>query len=188
MNELLCSTVVLYHHLDPNTPLNRDRLVSESHKQTPQANIGQHILGRKNRVVIDFSMYILQQSANSSNVVAPMLLCGAPGTGNSMLLKNVAYSLSHQQENNSDLKFQLVLYLDEWNRKSNHQLGTPPVNNSSEFWDQIFKCIRVLAQNIVNTYGLESVKVVIREYIREILFLVKWNSLSLGSLLKDMLG
>ncbi|KAK7066057.1 hypothetical protein SK128_001780 [Halocaridina rubra] len=210
MNELLCSTVVLYHHLDPNTPLNRDRLVSESHKQILQANIGPHILGQlkweihqryvklpyfvhplitdiRNRVVIeDFSVYILQQSANSSNVVAPMLLCGAPGTGNSTLLKNVAYSLSHQRENNSDSEFQLVLYLDEWNRKSNHQLGTPPVNNSSEFWDQIFKCIRVLAQNTVNTYGLESVKVVIREYIREILFLVNWNSLSLGSLFKDM--
>ena len=84
-------------------------------------------------------------------------------------------------------KFSLVLLLQDWDRKSKaYRAPIVNINSSTAFWDQVYSCVKYLAVGTVMHYGLETVIAVIRENMKDMLFLINWNISSLGSLFKEM--
>ncbi|XP_068210275.1 uncharacterized protein [Palaemon carinicauda] len=109
----------------------------------------------------------------------PLLLCGSAGTGKSTILRILTFSAVESN------RFGLVLYLENMYRQPKLK-NIPLVTSSSDFWEQVFNCVKFLAAKTVQNYGFESVAAVIRENIDKILFIVDWNMKSMGNIFKEM--
>lgn len=122
-----------------------------------------------------------QKNLTSSSRKQPILLCGPCGSGKTATLQNLAYSLSRET---AEGKPSLVLYLREcssWNKQS-----VAGRKEAEDFWGKVYRCIRQLAPNTVNRYGVEGVGVVINLYIDDTVFLVDWELDILDKLCSEM--
>lgn len=133
-------------------------------------------------MVEDLGKFILKQkNLTSSSGKQPTLLCGPHGSGKSIILQNLAHSLSRLTAERGPF---LVLHLREcsnWGKQS-----IQGAERRRDFWEKVYRSIRVLGPNTVNKYGLEAVRLVINLYINDTVFLVDWEMDILDKLCSEM--
>ncbi|XP_071540989.1 uncharacterized protein [Panulirus ornatus] len=143
------------------------------------------MIGEQSKLVIeDLEKFVYDQKCCKHGEKLPVLLCGKRGTGKSLLLQNLAFSLS-QTHSIDYSEFLLVLHLDEWGRRIFTRQCTPARDTGTEFWEEVFTCIVSLAPDTVFRYNLDVIKTVIKMYIDEIVFLIDWD-IKIGPVCKEM--
>ncbi|KAG7166283.1 uncharacterized protein LOC121869668 [Homarus americanus] len=133
-------------------------------------------------VIEDLVKFINDQRYAVPVEKSPILLCGNRGTGKSLLLQSLAASFSREPSS----EFLLILHLDEWSRQRLSHQSSWTRDAKTEFWDQIFRCVKSLAPELVSIYGMDSIKAVIQMHMNQVLFLINWDIDIVGPICKEM--
>lgn len=118
--------------------------------------------------VESLEMYIQNESRKQDEKSKPILLCGKRGSGKTSILQNQAFQLVEKMKNakNQGNKISLVVLCEEYPQGS---------LKKENFWQNITNNLKSLAPNTTRRYDIDILQAVIKDRIKETIFLINWN-------------